>query len=390
MMEPGSGRLTTRSVTPETALQLSAVWACVRLLSETIAGLPLYFYEVKAGGKMVKVLEHDLYWLLASKPNRYQTRVEFFETLMFQLALHGNVYSKIDYGTNKKIVSLMPFMTLQVETTLENDGRVTHKYNNNGQVQTFADEEVWHSKLFGNGIVGLSPLNFARNSIGIGISGEDRVNRMANGGFKQSGVFMIDKILGKDQRKQVRENFSELSEGGNDSMMILESGAKWQPTVMNPKDVQLLETRRFQTEEIARFWNVPSVLINDTSSTTVWGSGIEQIISGFYKLGLKPYTKRLEASVSNRLLPVADRRTIVPYFDMDELLRGDEKTRFEGYRTAISSAIKTPNECRAVEGLDPKPGGDELMIQTSIVPMGSQKNGGKNNEPSKKADSKPV
>lgn len=377
VIEPGSGKLTTRSVTPDTAMQLSAVFACVRLLAETIAGLPLNFYEQQAGGALAKVNFHPLHNLLTSKPNRYQTHIEFFETLVYQLALHGNSYHRVERSSNSKkdITSLMPYMTPQVKTILDDKGNIRHEYYTGKGVAAFAEESLWHNKLFGNGVIGMSPIDYARNSIGIAISSEDRVSKMANNNFKPAGILMIDKILKPEQRKQIKEAFTDLTEGGEDALRVLEAGMTYTPISMNPKDVQLLESRRFQTEDIARFFNVPSVLINDTSASTVWGSGIEQIVTGFYKLGLRPYLERIEASITIRLLDISERRKIIPSFDFDMLLRGDEKTRFETYKTAISSGINTPNECRIKEGLSKVDGGDQLLLPQQYIPISSLKGG---------------
>jgi HK97 family phage portal protein len=373
--EPGSGRLTKRSVTPDTALQISSVFACVRILAETVAGLPLNFYERAAGGALNQIFEHPLYQILNTKPNRYQTNVEFFETLMYQYALHGNSYHRIDRNKKGEVISLMPYMTHQVETMLQEDGNILHKYNTGRKIEEITEDNMWHNKLFGNGVIGMSPLGYARNSIGVQISAEDRVNSMANNNFKQSGVLMIDKVLKPEQRKQIRENFRDLTEGGDDALKILEAGAQYQSTSMNPRDVQFLETRRFQTEDIARFFNVPSVLINDTNATTVWGSGIEQIVTGFYKLGLRPYLERIEASVKNRLLQISERRNIVPAFEFDMLLAGSEKTRYEAYKTGIAGGVLTINEARKKEELPPIKGGDDLRIQQQVVPVGQNKGG---------------
>lgn len=360
--DPGSGKLTARAVNADTAMQLSAVFACVRLIAETIAGLPLKFFEAGPGGSLTPVKDHPLLYLLTTKPNRYQTHIEFFETIGYQLALHGNAYNRIDRRSNGEIISLMPHMTPQMQTSLDENGNVYHKYHDGRAEKIFADSEIWHTKLFGNGIIGVSPLGFARNSIGVGISADERVNKMANNGFKQAGVLSIDKILNKEQRKKLRENNNEMYDSAGDEFRVLEAGMKYTPIVANPKDVQFLETRRFQIEDIARFFNVPSVLINDTSATTVWGTGIQQIIQGFYKLGFRPYLERIEASIMIWLLEIEERHKIIPAFDFDMLLRGDEKSRYETYEKAIRSHLLLPNECRAKEGLKPLPGGDEFPI----------------------------
>lgn len=371
--EPTSGRLTTRSVTAESALQLSAVFACVRLISETIAGLPLRFYSVNGDGTRSPIKDHPLYRLLSNKPNRYQTRVEFFETIASQLALHGNAYAKISRAkidrNERQIVELLPLMSTQVQVVLLDNGDITYQYHDGRNVAIFSADSIWHVKLMSNGIIGMSPLDYARNSIGIAISAEDRVSRMANTGFKPSGILMIDKTLRPEQREQIRQAFSSLVDSGDDALKILEAGMKYQQISMNPRDVQLLETRRFQLEDIARFFGVPSVLINDTSASTVWGSGIYQIVQGFYKLGLRPYLERIESSIEQHLLLPYERGQIEVEFDFSALLRGDEHTRMQTYKEAVLNGLATVNECRRREGLPPVDGGDVAMMQAQMRPL---------------------
>jgi HK97 family phage portal protein len=366
-LEPTTGRMTKRTVTDETALQLSAVFACVRLLAETVAGLSLNFYRVSPDGTRTLAVDYSLYKLLSTKPNRYQTRVEFWETIIYQLAFRGNAYCAIERNTTGQIISLMPLMTAQVQVVLENDGRVTYQYQTTKGLAVFAEESIWHLKLFGNGIIGLSPLDHARNSLGIAISAEDRVNALANSGFKPAGVLMIDKILKPEQREQIRKAFADLADGGDDTLRVLEAGMTYQQISMNPKDVQLLESRKFQTEDIARFFGVPSVLINDMSASTAWGTGMSEIIRGFYKLGLRPYLERIECSLTARLIDLKDRNVIVPEWDFDMLLRGAEKERYEGYNVAVRSGVMTPNECRKREGLSPSKDGNKLYIDRQLI-----------------------
>jgi phage portal protein BeeE len=220
-----------------------------------------------------------------------------------------------------------------------------------------------------NGIVGLSPLAYARTAIGIGIASEDRVKALARNGFKPTGILTIDKLLKPEQRIAIRQQFADLAEGGDDPLRVLEAGMQYQQISMNPKDVQLLETRRFQIEDIARFFGVPSVLINDTSASTVWGSGVEQIVQGFYKLGLRPYLERYEASIKNSLLTPADRSRYDFEFDFAALLRGDEQTRFATYKEAVLNGLKTINECRQIEGLPSIEGGDVAYMQGQMTPI---------------------
>lgn len=365
---PLSGRLTNRAVTPDTALQLSSVYACVRLLAETIGALPIKIYTIRSDGTRVLNKKHPLNSVLNFMPNDYQTRVEFWEYATFQLALHGNCYMKISRN-GETIVKLEPLPSMQVSVRIMDDQSRTYVYNAGGDVQVFSAKSIWHVKLFGNGVIGLSPMECARNAIGIAISSDERVARMANNGFKPSGILMIDKLLKPEQRNAIRQEFSDLTESNADSLRILEAGMTYVQTTMNPKDVQLLESRRFQLEDIARFFGVPSVLINDTAATTVWGSGIQQIVEGFYKLGLRPYLERFEASAVRWLLDIDETSTTEIEFDFDALLRGDAKTRFETYGNAVLKGLKTVNECRLAEGDAPVPGGNEVYMQGQMTPL---------------------
>ena len=354
-------------VTFDSAMQLSAVWACARLLSETIAALPLRFYRNTAEG-VVDDPSSDVATVFRGKVNRYQTKVEFFETFILNLVMQGNAYA-LKQRVGPRLVGLLPLMSGQTETRLLKDGSVVHYHYHDAGVTAYSDESIWHSKLFGNGIVGLSPLAYARTTMGIGLAGESRVAHIFANGGKPSGLLMLDKVLQKDQREQIREEFKELREGNNDRLMVLEAGMKYEQVSMTPKDIELLESRRFQIEDIARFFGVPSVLINDTSGSTTWGSGIHQIVQGFYKLNLRPYLERLEESIIYRLAAPDRRRDMVAEFDFDALLRADMGARFEAWQKGINAAMVTPNEARGKEGLPPVTGGDQLMINGNMVPI---------------------
>jgi HK97 family phage portal protein len=364
----GSYNVANITVNEDTALKFSAVWACVKLIAETIGGLPVNAYKILPDGTRILDNEHPLAQLFKNKPNQYQNRVEFFETMTMQLCLHGNAYAHIS-KTGNRITSLLPLMAEQMEVDLLPDGTIVYRYNSGANLSVYAPESIWHIKLMSNGIVGLSPLAYARNSVGIGLASDDRVKALASNGFKPTGVLTIDKLLKPEQREQIRGQFADLAAGSGDPLRVLEAGMTYQQVSMNPKDVQLLETRRFQIEDIARFFGVPSVLINDTSASTTWGSGIEQIVQGFYKLGLRPYLERYEASISNSLLTASDRRNYEFEFDFGALLRGDEQTRFATYKEAINAGFKTINECRQSEGMKPIEGGDRAYLQAQMTPI---------------------
>jgi HK97 family phage portal protein len=364
----GHSSQAARPVTWDTAMQVSACWACVRLLSETVAGLPITIYRVGNGTREID-LKHPLSILFGHKVNRYQTRVEFFETMMLNLTTWGNAYARIKRDGAGNVVSLLPMMSSQMVPTLLHDGAMVYEYQRDGGVEVLAESSVWHIKLFGNGVSGLSPLAYARNSLGIAQASEDRVSGTFRNGAKPSGILMVDAALTKAQRSEVRASFSDLAEGQDDSLIVLDKFMKYEQVSMSPQDIELLNSRRFQMEDIARFFGVPSVLINDTHGSTTWGSGVQQIIEGFYKLNLRPYLERIEASARAHLMTPEDRRSHELEFDFDGLLRMDQDSRFKAYQSAIQTAQMTPNEARALEGRAPLDGGSQLYIQGAMVPV---------------------
>lgn len=359
-------------VTEETALQVSAVWACVRLLSETVASLPVTVYR----GDTEITSEANWVRRLIRQPNRFQTWVEFMETMMLNLSFRGNAYARIN-RIDGRVVSLTPLMASQMEVAFLPDGSITYQYTQDGQVSVFAQESIWHIKLYGNGVIGMSPLAFAANSIGIALAAEKTTTKIYSNGAKPSGVLSMDRLLTAEQRQMIRENFAGLTTGTDDRLLVLEMGAKFDPVSMSPQDIELLASRRFQVEDIARWFGVPSVLINDTSGNTTWGSGIEQIVMGFYKLNLRPYLERIESSFERWLALETGYRI---EFEFEGLLRTDLKSRLEGYRTGIAGSVITPNEARAIEGWPSLPGGDDLLAQINMAPvqrLGEIQNGGR-------------
>ena len=350
----------------DSAMQLSAVWACVKLLAETIASLPLTVYRVSPNGRTV-ANRHWLQVLMSGAVNRYQTRIEFFETVALNLVTHGNAYA-IKQRSGGQIIGLLPIMSSQVQTVLLTDGRVVHEYHHDSGVDVLAAENVWHLKLMGNGIVGMSPISYQRNTIGIAQGAEKAVGKIYRNGGKPSGTLNIDRVLTKEQRDEVRRNYSTLTTGSDDRLLVLEKGFAFEAISLSPQDIELLASRKFQIAEICRWYGVPSVMVNDNAGTSTWGSGIEQIMSGFYKVTIRPLLEKIEASITVNLLG-EDRFTYEAEFNFDALLRSDMKSRFEAYRVAVASALMTPNEARRNENMPDMDGGDALYIQGAMVPL---------------------
>lgn len=355
------------TVTYDSAMQLSAVWACVKLLAETVSSLPLTIYKKTPDGRVIHET-HALTTLFEGKVNRYQTKIEFFETVLLNLVINGNAYCKID-RVGDRIVSLLPIMSAQVEPMMLDDGAMVYNYTNDSGVAVFAAENIWHLKLMGNGTIGMSPLAYQRNSLGIAQAAESAVTKIYRNGAKPSGVLSIDRVLTPAQRDQVRTNFNTLTTSADDRLLVLEGGFKFDAISLSPQDIELLASRKFQIAEVCRWYGVPSVMINDSSGTSVWGSGIEQVMQGFYKLTLRPLLEKIESSMMVNLLSAAERNRMDIAFDFDALLRADVKSRYESYRIAITNGLMTPNEARLMEHLPEKEGGDQLLIQGAMAPV---------------------
>lgn len=357
----------------EEALSLSAYWAAIRLLTEVVASMPVKCYKTNLETNVKTVTtDYDLWNLINYNPNRYQTRTEFIESLMFALSSRGNSYCAIE-KLNGRIVSLMPLVSGQMEVKLLEDGSVVYEYSDaNSNLKVFAAESIWHVKLFGNGIVGLSPLQYAAKALGIAYELDNRMGVLAANGGKTNGILTIDKALTEKQREAMKESYAGMTEGNADQLFVLEAGFQYQQTSLSPSDMQLIENRRFQIEDIARFIGVPSVLINDTSASTTWGSGIEQITQGFYKLNLRPYLERYESSIMRWLMPRSDWGKVSIEFDFDALLRADKATRLDAASKGVNAGIIMPDEARSDEGLPPAKGGDTIYLNGSLVPGGTQ------------------
>jgi len=362
------GSVSAADVNFDSAMQISAVWAAVKLISESVGSMPFNIYEVSDAGRKLAI-NHPLQRVLTRKPNQYQTDVEFWESMALNLAVSGNAYAIIK-RTGREILALMPVSSSQVETSLLSDGKVIHTYTSGANVNVYTNETMWHVKMLGNGIVGLSPLSYARNSIGIAIAADNRVSKIYSNGAKPSGILTIDKTLTPEQRAQIRSSFSGLEEGNEDRLFVLEASMNYTPVSMTPQDIQLLDSRRFQIEDIGRFFGVPSVLLNQTFGQSTLGSNVYEILSAFYKLNLRPYLEKFEASVPRWLMTAEEGLRYECEFDFDAaLLRADLLTRMQAHREAINSGQSTPNEARLSEGKPALPGGDQLLIQGAMIPI---------------------
>lgn len=386
----GGGVGAGRAISADVALRVTAVWACIRLAAEAAGAMPIRMYENLPDGTRKEVTDHWLVKLLR-KPNRYQTRNEFIETVIINLLVAGNSYVgkkfKNEGAAKGEITSLLSMSASQTEVTLVSNGDKVFTTTTGKDAVVLRPDAVWHAMLMpSNSIVGLSPIQYGARSIGIADAADSRVSVLAANGFKPTGVLMFDKFLKADQREQIRKQFDDLQTGEGDPLKVLEAGMKYQQISLSPKDAQLIETRRFSVEDIGRLFGTPSVMINDTSASTVWGTGIGEIKQGYYTLTLQPMLLRLAASMERWLLEPGDRVKYSLEFDFAQFLRGDAKTQVETLTKAISGKLMTIDEARAVRGDPPLAGGKGAVMydQSQMIPLGGE--GATNDDPTDTED----
>lgn len=361
-----------QEVDTDKALQISAVFACVRLISETVSTLSPRVYTIGEGGKRTLATDHPVNRLMSGKANTFQTGQEFLELMAMQLCLQGNAYALKQKNGNGDLVGLVPMMADQMQVTLTDGNQLLYQYTAGGVISRYKQEDIWHVKLMGNGAIGISPLQYARTSFGIGIAAEKTVAKLFANGAKPAGVLMVDQLLKPEQRAKIKESLYNMANGSESNFFVLEANMKYNPISLTPEDIELLASRRFQIEDIARFFGVPSVLINDLSATSSWGSGIHEIVQGWYKLGLRPYLVRIATSAKTSLFTLEERSDHELIFDLDPLLQVGRIERYQGHREGIMAGFLSINEARRVEGLEPKVGGDELRMQKQMVSIDSE------------------
>lgn len=357
----------------DTALQVSAYFAAVRLRVETFSCLPVKIYDVSKGfNEAVPASDHNLR-ILAASPNSRQTPMEFFETMELNLVMHGNAYARISRDGSGKIISLWPLASKQVDTRLLDDGSVVHYYYIDNDVVAYSDESILHVKLMGNGLIGLSPLEYASNCLGIASAVDNYAGKKFRNQGRPSGVLYTDQALQKKQREQVRETFADIVEEKEESkrLLVLPLSFKYQSTEASPADMQMLERGKFSVEEIARFVGVPSILINHSTGST-WGSGIEQIMTGYYRVSQRPSLTRWEQALERKIYSLADRTKYEIKFDFESSLRGDSKTQMEVLGGYTGGPLMTPNEGRKRLHLPPTLDGDKLNPAPSVGQKASE------------------
>ena len=373
------GSAAGKNVNERSAMQMTAVYSCVRILAEAVAGLPLHLYRYKDDGGKEKALDHTLYNLLHDEPNKEMSSFIFRETLMTHLLLWGNAYAQIIRNGKGEVVALYPLMPNKMTVDRDENGEIYYAYNRSSDEAIkesgtvyLTSRDVLHIPGLGfDGLVGYSPIAMAKNAIGLAIAAEEYGSKFYANGAAPSGVLEHPGTI-KDPAR-LRENWNSTFGGSANSgkVAVLEEGMKYTPISISPEQAQFLETRKFQINEIARIFRVPPHMVGDLEKSSF--SNIEQQSLEFVKYTLDPWVIRWEQSLSRSLLTPDEKKKYFFKFNLEGLLRGDYASRMSGYATARQNGWMSANDIRELENLDKIPselGGDLYLINGNMLPLG--------------------
>ena len=367
-------------VDEQSAMQISTVYACVRLLAETVAALPLHLYRYTDGGKgKESAFDHPLYRILYRQPNDEMSSFIWRETMMTHLLLWGNAYSQIIRDGRNNVLGLYPLLPENVEVDRDEQGQLYYIYHaytdevpgEQNQDIYFRKDEILHIPGLGfNGLVGFSPIAMMKNSLGTTLAVEKYGASFFKNGAQPSGVLEHPGVL-KDPQK-IRDNWTAVYGGANNAhrVAVLEEGMAYKAISLPPEDSQFLSTRQFGVEEICRIFRVPPHMVQSLEHATF--SNIEHQSIDFVVHTLTPWLVRFEQAIIKDLLLEEEQDVLFPKFNVDGLLRGDYQSRMNGYATGISNGFLSPNDIHRLENMDLIPaeeGGDDYYLKGGYVKL---------------------
>ncbi|WP_234782512.1 phage portal protein [Sphingopyxis macrogoltabida] len=361
------------TVTKESALGLSATWACVNLVAGTIGSLPINVYRPGADGLSIVAKDHALYSLLHDSPNADQTALDFWEFIAGSIELDGNgIAEKVFLGD--KLVALKALRADYVGRQRLASGAIEYRWTDeDGTPRVETEKKVLHIRGFGGGpLGGLATLSVCRNAFGSAQATDRAASAVFGNGATPSGILSTDKPLKADQRKEAEDLLTQKFAGALNAgrPMLLDNGLSWTQLSINPEDAQMLESRKFSGEEICRLFGVPPAMVGYGDKASNWGTGKEVDVLGFQKFNLRRRLKRIEQSLEKQLLTAADRAAgITIRFNIEALLRGASAERSSFYQSGLTNGWLTINEVRALENMPPVEGGDVPRMQSQNVPI---------------------
>lgn len=379
-------------VNARTAMQLSAVYACIRVLSESVAQLPLQLYTTE-NGKRKKATDHPLYSLLYAEPNPEMSSFNWREAMMANLLVFGNGYSQKIRNGKGELIALYPLMADKMAVSRDEHGRIYYEYTysekeysgdkKKDEIIRLSPSDVFHVPGLGfDGLVGYSPLAIAKQAIGTGLACEKYGAKFFDNSAVPAGVIEHPNVLNSDTAERLRESWTSIYGGANKAgkVAVLEQGMTYKPISITPEQVQFLQTRKFQTSEIARIFRVPGHMIGDLDRATY--SNIEQQSIEFVKYTLDPWLVRWEQAIHRQLLTPEEKQNCYVKFNVDGLLRGDYQSRMNGYAVGRQNGWLSTNDIRELENMElvsEEDGGNLYLINGNMTKLNEAGLFGKDN-----------
>lgn len=360
------------SVDDDKAMMISSVWACVQYITNSVCSLPINFYNKTEDGRELVNQRHPLVELFHVKPNQLMKPRDMRKALTMQMVMYQNAYAVINYSGNRP-VSIMPLKPGRMRPVLDKDGELTYHYSTQKGITVYSPKSIMHLKGFGvDGVVGMDRASYARQSFGISFSADIYASKQfANGGRSGGGYIQFDEFLTPDQRKQARELYSGVSETAYNAnkIWLLEGGAKYVQDMLDPDKMQMIQTRKMQVSEIARFYGVPEILIGGGESTSAWPASFEQQLLSFLTFTLQDYVDEWEHAIAYSLLTPAERGKIIVDHDVSNFIKMDSVAKAQLQSTWVQNGLKSRNEIRRINNDPPVEGGDDLTVQVNLTPL---------------------
>ena len=373
-------------VTEESAMRVAAAWRCVNIIAGAIATLPIDIIRRESETVRKPAVGHPLRRILTVKPNTWQTPSEFRRMMQSHLLLRGNAYARKVFIGNQ-LVGLIPLPTDRVTAEQLDSTAMQYKVmRKDGSSIIFPQREIFHLRGMSlDGVTGMSVLSNMRESLGLALQTEQAGARLFSNGILAGGVIKHPGKLSDNASRHLRESMEQRNQGSQNAgkWIVAEEGMTVESISLTAEDAQWLGTRDFQRYDIAMFYGVPPHMLGATEKTTSWGSGIEAQGIGFVTYTLTDWIKTWEESVKRDLLEEREWETVDARFNVNALMRGDFKTRWEGYVKGLQNCVYSPDDVRAMEDMNPRPdGGGGFYFEPPNTAGQSQ---GTQNEPQKTA-----
>ncbi|HFJ4332855.1 MULTISPECIES: phage portal protein [Serratia] len=355
-------------VTADKAIQLSSVWACIRLLSESISTLPLKVYMREADGSRKLAQDHPAYQVLCRRPNMEMTPSRFMLLVVASICLRGNAFVEKKM-IGRKLVALDPLLPQNMVVKRLPTGKLEYTYTENGAKRVIPVDRMMHIRGFGlDGVCGMMPLSSGRDVFGAAMAVDEAAAKIFENGLQSTGFLSSKTALNKEQRERLRKSLQSFIGSKNaGKLMVLENELSYQNVTMNPEAAQLLESRAFSIEEICRWFRVPPFMVGHVTKQSSWASSVEGMNLIFLTNTLRPLLVNIEQEIARCLLDGDE--DYFAEFSVEGLLRADSVGRSAYYTTALQNGWMSRNDVRRLENLPPIPGGDIYTVQLNLTPL---------------------